>query len=66
MTRFALKVIDLGASVAFLALCVRALRGHFFKDIEGLLQRRKLPLVQNSPSLVPANVTPLKRSPESY
>jgi hypothetical protein len=63
MTRLAFKVIDLGASVVFVALCVKAFWGHFFKDIEGRLQRRKLPLIQNSPSLVPANAIPLRRPP---
>jgi hypothetical protein len=34
MTRFAFKVIDLGASAVFMALCVGAFRIHFYKDIE--------------------------------
>jgi hypothetical protein len=63
MTRVIFKVIDLGASVVFMALCVRAFCVHFLKDIEGRLQRRKLPLIQNSPSLVPVSAIPLKQPP---
>ena len=63
MTRYVFKTIDLGASIVFLALCVKALCVHFFKDIEGRLERRKLPLSQNSPSLVPANTGAFRRPP---
>jgi hypothetical protein len=61
MTRYAFKAIDLGASVVFMALCVKAFCVHFFRDIEGRLQRRKLPLIQNLPSLVPATTVAFRR-----
>ena len=38
MTRYVLKAIDLGASVVFMALCVRAFCGHYFKDIQWRLR----------------------------
>ena len=63
MTRYVFKAIDLAASVVFMALCAKAFCVHFFKDLEGRLQRRKLPLIQNSPSLIPANAIPVRRPP---
>jgi hypothetical protein len=63
MTRYVFKAIDLGASIVFMALCAKAFCIHFFRDIEGRLQRRKLPLIQNSPSLVPANTVAFRRPP---
>jgi hypothetical protein len=63
MTRYVFKAIDLGASVIFMALCAKAFCVHFFRDIEGRLQRRKLPLIQISPSLVPANTVAFRRPP---
>jgi hypothetical protein len=38
MMRYVFKGIDLGASVVFMALCVKAFCVHFFKDLEGRLQ----------------------------
>jgi hypothetical protein len=66
MTRIAFKVIDLSASVVFMALCVKAFCGHYFKDVEERLQRRKFPLLQNSPSLVPAHTVASRRQSASH
>jgi hypothetical protein len=62
MTRYAFKAIDLGASIVFMALCVKAFCVHFFKDLEGRLQRRKLPLAHDAPSLVPVDTIEFRRS----
>ena len=44
MSRYALRAIDFGASVVFMAFCAKALLTHFYKDhgIGMQLQQRKL------------------------
>jgi hypothetical protein len=59
--RYAFKAVDFGASVIFTAMCAKAFWRHFYNDIEQELQRKKPPLVTNSPSLVPAKVVELPR-----
>jgi len=44
---YAFKAVDFGARIAF--MCAKAFWRNFYNDI-----RQKLPLVKNSPSLVPA------------
>jgi hypothetical protein len=59
--RYAFKAADFGASILFMAMCAKAFWRHFYNDIEQQLQRQKLPLVKNSPSLMPAKVIKLPR-----
>ena len=40
MTRFILRVIDLGASIVFMALCIKAFSVHFYEDIRRDLESR--------------------------
>jgi hypothetical protein len=57
--RYAFRAVDFGASIVFAAMCVRAFWRHFYNDVAQQLQRPKLPLLKNSPSLVPAKVVKL-------
>jgi hypothetical protein len=57
--RYAFKAVDFGASIVFMAMCARAFWRHFYNDVAHQLQRPKLPLVKNSPSLIPAKVVKL-------
>ncbi len=54
--RYAFKAVDFGASIVFMAMCAKAFWQHFYNDIRQQLQRPKLPLKKDSPSLVPAKV----------
>lgn len=62
--RHVFKALDFGASILFMAMCVRAFWRHFYNDVAHQLQQPKLPLVK-SPSLVPAKVVkpPARRRP---
>jgi hypothetical protein len=59
--RYAFKAVGFGASIVFMAMCVRAFWRHFYNDVAHELQQPKLPLVKNSPSLVPIKVVKLPR-----
>ena len=61
--RYAFKAVNFGASIVFMAMCAKAFWRHFYKDIEQQVRRSKLPLVKNSPSLVPAKVIKFGRPP---
>jgi hypothetical protein len=63
--RYAFKAVDFGASIVFMSMCVGAFWRHFYNDVAHQLQQPKLPLVENSPSLVPAKVVklPTRRRP---
>jgi hypothetical protein len=50
-------------SIVFMAMRAKAFWRHFYRNIEQQLQRPKLPLVKNSPSLVPAKVVKFGRPP---
>jgi hypothetical protein len=59
LMRYAFKAADFGASIVSTAMCARAFWRHFYNDVAHQLQRTKLPLVKNSPSLIPAKVVKL-------
>jgi hypothetical protein len=63
--RYAFKALDFGAGIVFMAMCVRAFWRHFYNDVAKQLQGPRLPLVRNSPSLIPAKVVklPTRRRP---
>ena len=56
--RYAFKAVHFGARIAFMAMCAKAFWRNFYNDI-----RQTLPLVKNSPSLVPAKVTRFSERP---
>jgi hypothetical protein len=53
--RYVFKMIDFIVSVVFLALCIRAFCAHFYQDIEEQLRARRLPIIKDTPSLVPSD-----------
>ena len=53
--RYVFKTIDFIVSVVFLALCIRAFCVHFYQHIEERLHARKLPIIKETPSLIPSD-----------
>ena len=53
--RYAFRAVDFGASIVFMAMCAKAFWRYYYE------QRQKFPLVENSPSLVPAKVIKFPR-----
>ena len=63
MTRYAFKAIDFSASIVFLALCTKAFCTHFYQDLERHLQARKLPPIEEAPSLIPLDAIVITQLP---
>jgi hypothetical protein len=53
--RYVFRAINFIVSVVFLALCIKAFCTRFYQDIERHLHVRKLPIIKETPSLIPSD-----------
>jgi hypothetical protein len=61
MTRHVLRAIDFGASVVFMAFCVKALLTHLYKDLRLQQQQQRLAVFKDAPSLMPARAIAVRK-----